>query len=44
MRNTNRFFSLLFPRIAAKLESRIRPRRLILGLTLLASLAELGLP
>lgn len=44
MRNTNRFFSLLFPRIAAKLESRIRPRRLILGLTLLSVLLSWGCP
>jgi hypothetical protein len=44
MRNTNRFFPLLFPRIAAKLESRIRPRRLILGLTLLSVLLSWGCP
>jgi hypothetical protein len=44
MRNINRFFPLLFTRIASKFDSRILPSRLILGLTLVAVLLSWGCP
>lgn len=44
MRNTIRLFVFSFNWIASKLESRIRPRRLVLGLTLVAALLGWGCP